>query len=63
MCSRKDDFQTCEQQSEDNFKKLTQSNMQRSMVKGASSRKKPAGPQSKNLESALQGRWGWGHSA
>uniref|UniRef100_A0A8C8Z5U1 Mortality factor 4-like protein 2 n=1 Tax=Prolemur simus TaxID=1328070 RepID=A0A8C8Z5U1_PROSS len=64
MSSRKQGSQTRGQQSaeEDNFKKPTRSNMQRSKMRGASSGKKTAGPQQKNLEPALPGRWG-GRSA
>lgn len=64
MSSRKQGSQTRGQQSaeEDNFKKPTRSNMQRSKMRGASSGKKTAGPQQKNLEAALPGRWG-GRSA
>ncbi|XP_016068512.1 PREDICTED: mortality factor 4-like protein 2 [Miniopterus natalensis] len=64
MSSRKQASQTRGQQSaeEDNFKKPTRSNMQRSKMRGASSGKKTAGPQPKNLEPALPGRWG-GRSA
>lgn len=60
MSSRKQGSQTRGQQSaeEDNFKKPTRSNMQRSKMRGASSGKKTAGPQQKNLEPALPGRWG-----
>ncbi|KAI2600364.1 MORF4L2 isoform 7, partial [Pan troglodytes] len=64
MSSRKQGSQPRGQQSaeEENFKKPTRSNMQRSKMRGASSGKKTAGPQQKNLEPALPGRWG-GRSA
>ncbi|XP_059007180.1 LOW QUALITY PROTEIN: mortality factor 4-like protein 2 [Mustela lutreola] len=64
MSSRKQGSHTRGQQSaeEDNFKKPTRSNMQRSKMRRASSGKKTAGPQQKNLEPALPGRWG-GRSA
>ncbi|CAH6866857.1 mortality factor 4-like protein 2 [Phodopus roborovskii] len=59
MSSRKQASQTRGQQSaeEDNFKKPTRSNMQRSKMRGAASGKKSAGSQSKNLEPTLPGRW------
>ena len=61
MSSRKQGSQTRGHQSaeEDNFKKPTRSNMQRSKRRGTSG-KKTAGPQEKNLEAALPGRWGGG---
>ncbi|XP_032214675.1 LOW QUALITY PROTEIN: mortality factor 4-like protein 2 [Mustela erminea] len=64
MSSRKQGSHTHGQQSaaEDNFKKPARSNRQRSKVRRASSGKKTAGPQQKNLEPALPGRWG-GRSA
>ena len=60
MSSRKQASQTRGQQSaeEDNFKKPTRSNMQRSKMRGAASGKKSAGSQPKNLDPALPGRWG-----
>ncbi|XP_015983706.2 mortality factor 4-like protein 2 [Rousettus aegyptiacus] len=63
VSSRKQGSQTRGQQFvEENFKKPTRSNMERSKKRGASSGRKTAGPQQKNLDPAPPGRWE-GHSS
>ena len=61
MSSRKQGSQTRGHQSaeEDNFKKPTRSNMQRSKMRGSSG-KKTAGPQQKNLKKHSQADGGGG---